>query len=362
VKKVIEFIKKLQSDKRISSYDEAAIKQAVVLKILSLLDWDPFDPDEVQPEHMMDGTNVDFLLRYDGADRVFVFVKKGEELSKFQGEALTIAVVAKVTMALLTDGLSWWFFLPLLQGSADEKKFLSLDLDMNTQRAEDIAEQLSDFLSKDSVVSGKAQKAAEGIYNTRQRAFMVKENLPKAWDMVMKEPKRWLVDVLAEATEEISGYKPDRSTVEEFISSREEVKAKASPMPKPKPSVVPIKSKVSVAQKVVVQKEDYATKSIKAFMFKGKRCDVKSWKAMITRICETIFPQHKDELEVLFTLSGKDKEYFSRNPYEFLNCEKISGTNIYLDVGLGAKEIVALAYKLILLFGYKESDLVLEVK
>jgi hypothetical protein len=354
MKKVIEFIKKLQSDNRFSSYDEAAIKQAVVLKILSLLDWDPFDMDEVQPEYTVDGARVDFLLRHNKSDRVFVFVKRGDELLKHQGEALTTAVQGNVKMALLTDGLYWWFFLPLLQGSADEKKFLALD--MNAQKAEYVAEKLSDFLSKDSVISGKAQKAGEDIYNTRQRAFMVKENLPKAWDMIMKEPKRWLIDVLAEVTKQISGHKPERAMVEEFINSRADVKAGVSTMLKPKPPVMPPKGKVAA------QREDYAGKSIKAFTFKGKRYDVKSWKAMLVRICETIFPQHKNDLEVLFTLSGRDKGYFSRNPYEFLNCEKISGTNIYLDVGLGAKEVVDLAFKLILLFGYKESDLVLEVK
>jgi hypothetical protein len=354
MKKVIEFVKKLQSDSRFGSFDEAAIKQAVVLKILSLLDWDPFDMDEVQPEYTVDGARVDFLLRHNNAEKVFVFVRKGDDLSKHEGEALTTAVQGNVKMALLTDGLSWWFFLPLHQGSADEKKFLTLD--MNTQKAEYVAEKLSDFLSKDSVNSGKAQKAGEDIYNTRQRAFMVKENLPKAWDMIMKEPKRWLIDVLAEVTQQISGHKPDRAMVEEFINSRTDVKAGVSTAMKPKPPVMPPKSKA------VTQREDYAAKSIKAFAFKGRHYDVKSWKAMLVRVCETIFPQHRDDLEVLFTLSGKDKEYFSRNPYEFLNCEKIPGTNIYLDVGLNAKEIVDLAFKLISLFGYKESDLVLEVK
>jgi hypothetical protein len=354
MKKVVEFVKKLQSDDRLNTFDEAAVKQAVVLKLLSLLEWDPFDVDEVQPEHTVGGAKVDFLLRHNNGNRVYVFVKKGDDLSKHQGEALATAVQGNVKMALLTDGLAWWFFLPLLQGSADEKKFLALD--MNAQRAEWFAEKLSDFLSKESVVSGKAQKAAEDIYNTRQKAFMVEENLPRAWDMIMKEPKKWLMDVLAEVTKQICGHKPDRETVEEFINSKPELKVGVSTAVKPKLPVMPAKLKTAAP------KEDFATKSITGFTFKGKRYEVKSWKAMILRICETIFPQHKDDLEVLFTLSGKDKEYFSRNPYEFLNCEKISNTNIYMDVGLGAKEVVDLAYKLIVLFGYKESELVLEVK
>ena len=57
---LLEFIKKLRSDKRFTSFDEAATKQGIVLKILSLLEWDPFNIDEIQPEYAMGDKRVDF--------------------------------------------------------------------------------------------------------------------------------------------------------------------------------------------------------------------------------------------------------------------------------------------------------------
>lgn len=351
---LVEFVKKLQSEGRFHHLDEAALKQGVVLKVLSLLEWDPFDIDEIQPEHNVEGGKIDFSLRQNDPNRVFLVVRKGSDLSKHQEELFNHSVQGNARMAVLTNGFTWWFYLPLLQGSADEKKFLALEI--QGQKGEEISEKLLQFLSKGHVTSGKSLRLAEEIYHTRQRAFLVREFLPKAWERVMKEPEKWLAEPLAEVTKSLCGYRPDMDILREFIRSRGEMKTDVPPVLKPKPSVAPTKSKATI------QGEDYSGKSITAFVFKDKRHEVKSWKAMLVKVCETIFPQQKGDLDVLFTISERGKEYFSKNPYEFLNCEKISGTGIYVDVGLKAKEVIDLVYKILLLFGYKESDLSLEVR
>jgi predicted type IV restriction endonuclease len=78
MKKLVEFIKKIQSDERFGTFDEAAIKQGIVLKVLSLLDWDPFDVDEVQPEYEIQGSKVDFCLKKGKANKVFILVRKND--------------------------------------------------------------------------------------------------------------------------------------------------------------------------------------------------------------------------------------------------------------------------------------------
>ena len=351
---LLEFIKKLQSEGRFHNLDEAALKQGVVLKILSLLDWDPFDLDEIQPEYHTEGGKIDFSLRQNDPNRVFLIVRKGSDLARPQEELLSCSVQGNARMAALTNGFSWWFYLPLLQGSADEKKFLALET--NAQRGEEISEKLLQFLSKGSVTSGKSLRLAEDIYHARQRAFLVKEFLPKAWERIMKEPEKWLAEPLAELTKNLCGYKPDMEILRDFIRSKGEMKAEATPVVKPKPMLTPTRSKATI------QGEDYAGKSLTAFTFRDKRCEVKSWKAMLVKVCETILPQQKGDVDVLFTISDRGKEFFSRNPYEFLNCEKIPGTGIYVDVGLKAKEVIDLVYRILLLFGFKESDLTLDVK
>lgn len=355
MKKLAEFIRKIQSDDRFGTFDEAAVKQGVVLKILSLLDWDPFDVDEVQPEYEIQGTKVDFCLKKGKASKVFILVRKNEkDFPKNQDKVLSVSVQGKVPIGILTSGLTWWFFLPLVQGSADEKKVLTIEL--GTQKAEEASETFENFLTKENVLSGQAEKAAQDIYTARQRNFFIKETLPKAWAQIMSDPKKWLADILGSVTEELCGYHPDREVIEEFISSKFTEGANLESLIQPKTAAQP------QAQKSAVRSDDYTGRNIVAFTLKGTRYEVKSWKAMYTKFCELVFPKHKDDLDVLFTLSKPGKEYFSRNPYQLLTCEKIAGTGMYVDVNLTAKEVVDLTQKMLHLLGYGDNVLSFEVK
>ncbi|UCB49965.1 MAG: restriction endonuclease subunit R, partial [Deltaproteobacteria bacterium] len=94
----------------------------------------------------------------------------------------------------------------------------------------------------------------------------------------------------------------------------------------------------------------------------GTKYDVKSRKEMLLKICEVVAAKHKEDFEMVLTLSGPNKEYFSTNPYELLTCEKISGTEMYVDVNLSAMGAVALTHRVLSLFGYEEKDLSVETK
>lgn len=367
MKKLAEFIKKIQTDERFGTFDEAAIKQGVVLKVLSLLDWDPFDVDEVQPEYEIQGSRVDFCLKKEKTNKIFILVRRNEkDFLKHQEKILSLSAQGKAPIGILTNGLTWWFFLPLVQGSADEKKFLTIE--MGSQKAEEASEIFENFLTRENVVSGEAEKAAEDIYTAKQRDFFIKETLPKAWSQIMSDPKKWLADILGSVTEELCGYHPEREVIEKFISSQFKEKAdletlvhpkpaaQPQPAPPPQPAAHPQPAKGSV------RADDYTGKSILSFSLKGTRYEVKSWKAMFVKFCELVLPRHKDDLDVLFTLSKPGKEYFSKNPYQLLTCEKIVGTGMYVDVNLTAREVVELSQKMLHLLGYEENALAFEVK
>lgn len=360
MKKLADFIKKVQSDERFSGFDEAAIKQAVILKILSLLDWDPFDVDEVQPESEAGSGRVDFSLRHDNRNKVVLLVQKGaKNFPVHQDKLLGDAANGEAEMAILTDGLAWWLFLPLVAGLADEKKFHVID--MKEQSAEEIAENLEAFLSKDNVTSGRSLKRAETIYETRQRNLLIEAHLPKAWQKIINEPEKWLVNLLADVTKELCGYKPERERVEEFLAK--EVQAKADMKHVLRAETPPSPPAQAEKATPAVGGEDFTGKSIGSFALAGKRYEVKSWKAMFLKLCDVVLPKHKkDELEVLFTIATPQREYFSKNPYEFLTGEKIPGTSVYVDTNLSAREVVELSHKILVLFGRKESDLSFEVK
>lgn len=362
MKRLAEFVNKIQKDEKYAGFDEAAIKQAIVLKILALLDWDPFDVDEVQPEFEAGAGRVDFSLRDKGASKVLILVKKGsKDFPSYQDKLLSDAAHGKVEMAILTDGLTWWLFLPLLGGLAEERRFHVIDV--REQNAEEISQKLEEFLSKNNVISGEALKSAEAIYETKQRELLIKVYLPKAWQKIINEPDKWLAGLLGDVTKELCGYRPDRERVEEFLSKEVQAKTDMERIGRPEPAHPSTPSSLVEKAPFYGRGEEYTGKSITAFAFSGKRYEVKSWKAMFLKLCDLVLPKHrKDELEVLFTISTPQREYFSKNPYEFLTGEKIPGTNVYVDTNLSAREVVDLSYKMLMLFGRKESDLSIEVK
>ncbi len=57
-KQIIAFIDDLKSNKKLATFDEAATKQAVVLRLLSFLDWDIFNVEEVYPDYAANSSDL----------------------------------------------------------------------------------------------------------------------------------------------------------------------------------------------------------------------------------------------------------------------------------------------------------------
>lgn len=352
---LLEFVKGIQSNKRLNSYDEAALKQGVVLRILAELGWDPFNIDEIHPEYDVGGDKIAFSLMHNNSNKVFLEAKRvGTNLEKHQEHLLDYSAEYGVKIAVLCNGIDWWFSLPLLKRDWEEKRFHIIEI--YEQDPEEIAQIFTDYLSKQNVISGKAVRDAERLSKTRQKDFLIREALPRAWNSLMHKPEEWLVDLIAEATEKLCGYRPDGEIIQDFIVT--EIKAKAE-VPEPPRSKAPLRPKPTGKAAPGV---DYTGKSIVYFEFRGKRHDVNTWNAMLIKICEIISAAHRDRFEYVLTLAGPKRPYFSENPKELLTSEKISGTDIYVEVNIGAMSVVRLCRKILKLFGYQENDLYIEAK
>ncbi|UCH71767.1 MAG: hypothetical protein JSW62_05045 [Thermoplasmatales archaeon] len=107
-------------------------------------------------------------------------------------------------------------------------------------------------------------------------------------------------------------------------------------------------------------KEDFKGKPINSFTLMGKKYHVKSWKAMLLKICHIMFLNHKDEFEKIMYLGVRDKNCFSLNQHEFLEHEKIVDTDIFVDLNLTKMDIVTLCKEILSFYGYKESDFTIE--
>jgi predicted type IV restriction endonuclease len=105
---LLSFIREIKSDSRVLRYDEAAVKQAIIMRILATLGWNHFNIKEVKPEYTVAGRRVDYSLRIYDAKKVFLEVKKAEEkLDGHQEQLLDYSFKEGVKLAVLTNGMTW---------------------------------------------------------------------------------------------------------------------------------------------------------------------------------------------------------------------------------------------------------------
>ena len=348
----LKFLKDIRSNKKIICFDESATKQGIILRVLSFLGWNIFNIEEVYPEYSVGEKKVDYALRYSNSNKVFIEVKKiGEELDKHQEQLLNYAFQEGVKLAVLTNGITWWFYLPLHEGSWEQRKFYTIEI--YDQELDEVLQKFMDFLSKENVITGKAVDNAENIYKSKQRELIIKETLPRAWNRIIEEFDELFLELIAEKTEKLCGYKPDYQTIQLFIESNinklifSEVKYKID---------INLENKNSIGLEYT-----YTNKSIISFTFRGVRYKINSYREMLLKICEIMFINHRDNFEnKVLSLKGRKRPYFTRNPDELRYPAKIRGTNIYVEVNLSANSIVKFSIDIISIFGYTKSDLFIE--
>jgi len=345
----LKFIIDIKSNKKISFFDEAATKQGIILKILSLLGWDIHNVDEVFPEYSVGEKKVDYALRYNNSNKVFIEVKKpAEELDKHQEQLLNYSFREGVRLAVLTNGITWWFYLPIYEGNWEQRKFYTIEI--YDQKPEEILRKFIDFLSRENVITGKAIDNAENVYSSKQRELIIKETLPRAWNRIIDSFDEAFLEIIAETTEKLCGYKPDYQTIQIFIESNID-----------KLIFPEENTKIDSLNKNNIKIEGtYRNKSIVSFTFKGEKYEVNSWRDMLLKICNIMFIKHGNIFEKVLSLRGRKRPYFTRNPNELRYPEKIPGTNIYVEVNLSADSIVKLSMDIISSFGYTKKDLSIE--
>ncbi|MCU0906317.1 MAG: type I restriction enzyme HsdR N-terminal domain-containing protein [Rhodobacteraceae bacterium] len=115
---------------------EEATKTGVVLPLIKVLGFDPFDLEEVIPEFVADvgikkGEKIDFALRVDGKISVLIEAKP---ISMSLGQAQFSQLyryfsVVEARLAILTNGREIWFFSDIDErNKMDKKPFFVFDL------------------------------------------------------------------------------------------------------------------------------------------------------------------------------------------------------------------------------------------
>ena len=216
IKKIIELIESLKAEKKISSMDVASIKQGVIIRLLSSLGWDIFNVDEIKPDLVVGSSSVDYALRVEDANKMFLMVRGAdEELESSQKELLDCAVKEDVELAILTNGAIWWFFLPLSEDSPEQRRFFAVNL--LKQNSKNIAPKFIEFLKKGNVSTGKSLNSAKLLKKKRQTKAAEK-TISIAWRKLLSEPNKIIIRVLNETVSKMCGFEADKDVLAEFLA------------------------------------------------------------------------------------------------------------------------------------------------
>jgi predicted type IV restriction endonuclease len=216
--KLATLFNRIKTDGNLLTISEAQTSQGIVLPILNHLGWEVFNTNEVTPEFSIAGKRVDFALRIQSVNKVFLEIKKiSENLENHQEQLVYYAFQQGVKLAILTNGITWQLYLPLEEGSWEQRRFFTIDL--MEQSVNDATEKFESLLSRENIESGNAYQEAKRLYEGRQKNKIIKENLPKAWQKLVSEPDEMLVELLNETLEKICGYKAEDTQITHFLQS-----------------------------------------------------------------------------------------------------------------------------------------------
>ena len=374
-KQIQSFIKDLKSNKKLSSFDEASTKQAVVLRMLSFLGWDIFNVDEVCPDYAANSSHVSYALRLGDKNKIFVEVKKiSEKLDDHQKKFVEIASGEDVDIAVLTNGVTWWFYLTSSNGSWQQKWFYSADF--LKQEPDTFVPQLVDLLTMNRVAKGQALKTAKDLFHDKKQK-MAADFLPKAWNQIISQSNKIFIELLSLQTEKLCGYKVDIKSIETFLGKHVDEwlitdipsTVTAPPSTSLESEIVDSKDKSASATPEDIGNnekettlESYAEKSIKSFSFIGHSHIVRAWEEVLPILCEYLASTHEKDFEKVLWISDNQKPYFSRYSDQLRIPEKIKETDIFVETRIKPDEVAKTANKLIEAFGYSQDDLSIDAR
>lgn len=360
-----ELLTRLKGERALFLSGEEATRQGAILPILARLGWDRDNIREVVPEYTVGNGRVDYCLKIGEQIAAFVEVKRtNEELERHQEQLLEYAFRQGVKIAVLTNGLLWWFYLPLFPGSWDQRKFFTIDI--QEQEVGSAATHFMLFLSREAVASGAALKKAEEMHAGREKDRRIRDTIPTAWRELCQKPDEMLVELLSEKVESLCGHKPSEEALGEFLAGA--IAAPAAPVTEnnrgqrtrtPEPPRPP---RVVTPPPPAGNDNTWTFKAPVAFRFKGQRHQVSTFKEILMTLSEVLHREHGREFQKVFALRGRRRAYFGQDYREMTAPQEITGTGIYVETCLSANAVKDRCHELLALFGYQPGDLQVEFR
>ena len=347
---IYQVVHDINRNPSLEELSETSMKQGVVLRVLDAAGWSAFDLSEIEPEYKIGTTKVDFALKGSQSARtrtasipkVLVEVKSLEdnlENERHHRRLLGNCARAEVELGVLTNGLAWMIFLWSGEADRQDSKFCEVDI---RQDPENAVEELNRYLAKDKVSNGQAVRSAERALRERNQGEATRNAIIEGWQQVVAGLDEGLVELIATAAEVKTGFRPENRLIRKtLVDERAELLASAA---EGNSSAFSGGSRSRPA----------------FFTFESERTEVRSWPELLIGVCEMIRGRHPQEFEKILEVRGRSIPYFSLREDEVHLPRQIGDTGIYASCQGAGELIERRARRVLSLFGYPDSSLVIE--
>ncbi len=350
---ILQAITYVNSLPSLDELSESAIKQGIVLRVLSAAGWDTFDLGEVHPEYRSGNSKIDFALMSSGSPRsrnaatpaVFVEVKlPGESLDsdRMERQAINHCVRSNVPLGVLTNGLEWLLLSCPAEVERRENRFCEIDLSGNPENA---ADELSRYLAKDRVISGQAARSAERALQERNQNVVVRRAILEGWRQVVQGLDEGLVELVATASEQRAGERPENRFVRRVLMEH-------------RSELLPAQEDEFVGRGA----SGGSRRRPASFTFESESQTTSSWPDLLIGVCELMRQRHPDDFERILSIRGRSLPYFSRSEDDVHHPRQIGDSGIYASCQGAGVLIEGRAKRVVELFGYSSGSLTIQTR
>lgn len=243
--------------------NEEHVRLNLVLRLLSELGWNIWNPKEVNAEFVVapdeDKTKVDlaiFLTSYTPV--VFMEIKAvGQMSGKLPETEKQLRDYNRNNTALfsiITDGQEWRFYFSQTGGEFSQKCFKVVHL--LRDETEDIEKSFRTFLSKAEIAAGNAQREAEGYLQLSQKQRVIEDCLPLARRMIQEPPFPSLPEVLIRLVKERGFTLSNEQAVAHIHGAVEKNDSSSTAEKTLKPTTVPTRERERTGQLTQIHPDD----------------------------------------------------------------------------------------------------------
>ena len=321
--------------------NEETAKVQILVPILRDLGWDPFGPEvlwEYSVGETKSGGRVDIALTAEGRTRALIEAKApGANLDSHVKQVLGYAFEEGVAICVLSDGLQWWLYLPQGLGLPKERRFAVLHVDRDP--LDQVFNDLTTFLSRESLVSGQAQERANQVRRALLEAAHLGQEMPQIWRGMLNEPDDELVELIGQRVYERLSLRPSREQIVAAIRNK--------PVP-------PNKSEPAETQYYPPTKSKPT-----AILLWGTRHPVKLHSDILMTVVEELCKRHPDSFErTVEPLRYQEWQWVSRDRERVASKNpKQTPSGYFVNVHMTAKRQKQRWNRLLEAFGHSGSDL-----